>query len=196
MPTKKQKTKQKQVNNHYPIKILGAIIGVAIVVFGGLSLYHIFNTKPKHDVSPDNQNTADVYDQVADVEDEEEQANQSITDIKDLMDEAAKKPEVEVGENGLKIPVFDIAVRQSNNTTIISGKITNFIEEGGTCTYTLTGVATKSYTKNVLPDPKYTVCEALVMNPGELASGDWQVNVEYKSKTAGGVSETQTFTIQ
>ena len=112
------------------------------------------------------------------------------------MDEAAKKPEVKVAENGLKIPEFDLAVRQNNGVTIVSGKITNFIESDGSCTYTLSGVATKSYTVSILPDPKNTVCEALVFNRGDLASGDWQVKVEYKSKTAGGVSETQTFTIQ
>ena len=195
MPTKTKKSNQKKVNKHYPIKILGAVICVAIVVFGGLSIYHIINTPPKKSVDPENPNTAEVYTEIK--EDEEGNVeNQDVTDIKDLMDEAAKKPEVKVAENGLKIPEFDLAVRQNNGVTIVSGKITNFIESDGSCTYTLSGVATKSYTVNILPDPKNTVCEALVFNRGDLASGDWQVKVEYKSKTAGGASETQTFTIQ
>ena len=195
MPTKTKKSQKNQANKHYPIKILGAIIIVAIVVFGGLSIYHIFNTPSKHSVDAENPNTAEVYEEIVN-SDDETTTDQSMTDIKDLMDEAAKKPEVEIAENGLKIPTFDLAVRQNNGTTIISGKVTNFIETDGSCTYTLTGVAMKSYTVSVLPDPKYTVCEALVINRGELASGDWQVKVEYKSKTAGGVSEAQTFTIQ
>ena len=112
------------------------------------------------------------------------------------MDEANKKPEVEISDSGLKVPVFDLSVRQNNGMTVISGKVTNFIETGGSCTYTLTGVSTKSYTKGILPDVKYTVCDALIFKSGELASGTWTVNVEYKSNTAGGVSETQTFTVQ
>ena len=195
MPTKTKKSNQKKVNKHYPIKILGAVVCVAIIVFGGLSIYHIINSSPKKSVDPENPNTAEAYAEIK--EDEEGNVEkQDVTDIKDLMDEAAKKPEVKVAENGLKVPVFDLAIRQSNGATIVSGKITNFIEAGGGCTYTLSGVTTKSYTVDILPDPKYTVCEALVFKNGDLASGDWQVKVEYKSKTAGGVSETQTFTIQ
>ena len=195
MPTKTKKSNQKKVNKHYPIKILGAVVCVAIIVFGGLSIYHIINASPKKSVDPENPNTAEVYAEIK--EDEEGNVEkQDVTDIKDLMDEAAKKPEVKVAENGLKVPVFDLAIRQSNGATIVSGKITNFIEAGGSCTYTLSGVTTKSYTVDILPDPKYTVCEALVFKNGDLASGDWQVKVEYESKTAGGISETQTFTIQ
>lgn len=195
MPTKTKKSNQKKVNKHYPIKILGAVVCVAIIVFGGLSIYHIINSSPKKSVDPENPNTAEAYAEIK--EDEEGNVEkQDVTDIKDLMDEAAKKPEVEVAENGLKVPVFDLAVRQNNGATIVSGKITNFIEAGGSCTYTISGVTTKSYTVDILPDPKYTVCEALVFKNGNLASGDWQVKVEYKSKTAGGASETQTFTIQ
>jgi hypothetical protein len=195
MPTRTKKSNQKKVNKHYPIKILGAVVCVAIIVFGGLSIYHIINSSPKKSVDPENPNTAEAYAEIK--EDEEGNVEkQDVTDIKDLMDEAAKKPEVKVTENGLKVPVFDLAIRQSNGATIVSGKITNFIEAGGSCTYTISGVTTKSYTVDILPDPKYTVCEALVFKNGDLASGDWQVKVEYKSKTAGGVSETQTFTIQ
>lgn len=195
MPTRTKKSNQKKVNKHYPIKILGAVVCVAIIVFGGLSIYHIINSSPKKSVDPENPNTAEAYAEIK--EDEEGNVEkQDVTDIKDLMDEAAKKPEVEVAENGLKVPVFDLAIRQNNGATSVIGKITNFIEAGGSCTYTLSGVATKSYTVDILPDPKYTVCEALVFKNGDLASGDWQVKVEYKSKTAGGVSETQTFTIQ
>lgn len=195
MPTRTKKSNQKKVNKHYPIKILGAVVCVAIIVFGGLSIYHIINSSPKKSVDPENPNTAEAYAEIK--EDEEGNVEkQDVTDIKDLMDEAAKKPEVKVAENGLKVPVFDLAIRQSNGATIVSGKITNFIEAGGSCTYTISGVTTKSYTVDILPDPKYTVCEALVFKNGDLASGDWQVKVEYKSKTAGGVSETQTFTIQ
>ena len=196
MPTKTKKSSKKQQNNHYFLMIFSATLLVAVLVFSGFSIYHMFNTAPKDNTTKSDNNTADVYEKTDNKAPTSEDESSDVVDIKDLMDEASQKPEVEISDNGLKVPVFDLSVQQNNGTTVISGKVTNFIETGGSCVYTLTGVSTKTYTKDVLPDPKYTVCEALVLKSGELASGAWKVTVEYKSNTAGGVSEAQTFTIQ
>lgn len=192
MPTKNKKSKQKSSGPSF-ITIFCAMFGVAVVVFGGLSIYHLANKPKNNETQIDNINTAEVVNNPTETSGDENRDD--IKDIKDLIDEGSQKPEVEVAD-GLKVPTFDVTIRQNNGMTIISGKITNFIETDGSCTYILTGPTTKNISKSVLPDPKYTVCEALVFNRGELATGSWQVKVEYKSQTAGGVSETQTFTIQ
>ncbi len=196
MPTKTKRSTKKQQNNHYFLKIFSATLLVAVLVFGGFSVYHVLNTEPKENTTKTDNNTAEIYEKNENTSPTSEDESTDVVDLKDMMDEAMQKPEVEIAENGLKIPTFDLSVQQVNGNTVISGKVTNFIETDGTCTYTLTGVVTKSYTKNILPDPKYTVCEALIFKSGELANGNWNVKVEYKSNTAGGVSETQTFTIQ
>ena len=193
MPKKNKKSKKNSKGPSF-ITIFCVMFGVAVVVFGGLSIYHLATNQPKNNETPvDNINTAEIGENPTNTEEDEN--HDDIKDIKDLIDEEAQKPEVEVVD-GLKVPTFDVTVRQNNGMTIISGKITNFIETNGNCTYTLTGPTTKTFTRSVLPDPKYTVCDALVFDRGELAAGSWQVKVEYKSQTAGGVSETQTFTIQ
>ena len=192
MPTKNKKSKQKSSGPSF-IAIFCAMFGVAVVVFGGLSIYHLANKPKNNETQVDNINTAEVVNNPTETSGDENRDD--IKDIKDLIDEGSQKPEVEVAD-GLKVPTFDVTIRQNNGMTIISGKVTNFIETDGSCTYILTGPTTKNISKSVLPDPKYTVCEALVFNHGELATGSWQVKVEYKSQTAGGVSETQTFTIQ
>lgn len=191
MPTKIKKQHKKSTEPSF-LSIFGVILCVAVLTFVGLVLYHEANKKPtQQDSEPGNINTAEVK-----VDSNESEQSSDVKDIKDLIEEENQKPEVEIAENGLKIPSFDVSVRQNNGMTIISGKVTNFIETGGSCTYTLSGPAVKSYTKEVLPDPKYTVCDALIIKSGELANGSWQVKVEYKSQTAGGISEAQTFTIQ
>jgi len=196
MPTKTKRSNKKQQNNHYFLMIFSATLLVAVLVFGGFSVYHMFNTEQKDNNTKADNNTAEVYEKTENKAPSSEDESTDVVDIKDMMDEANKKPEVEISDSGLKVPVFDLSVRQNNGMTVISGKVTNFIETGGSCTYTLTGVSTKSYTKGILPDGKYTICDALIFKSGELASGTWTVKVEYKSNTAGGVSETQTFTVQ
>ena len=196
MPTKTKRSNKKQQNNHHFLMIFSATLLVAVLVFGGLSVYHMLNTEQIDNSTKTDNNTAEVYEKAENNTPSGEDESTDVVDIKDLMDEAAQKPEVEISDSGLKVPVFDLSVRQNNGITVISGKVTNFIETGGSCIYTLTGVSTKSYTKSILPDGKYTVCDALIFESGELASGTWSVKVEYKSNTAGGVSETQTFTIK
>ena len=97
---------------------------------------------------------------------------------------------------GKKIATVSLSVAQNDQVIILSGRVTNFKEEGGSCAYKLKGsTGTKEYATQVIPDAKYTVCEAVKLDKTSLGSGQWTVWMEYKSNNAEGASETQTINI-
>ena len=106
-----------------------------------------------------------------------------------------EKP-VERNEQGKKIATISLSVAENNQVMILSGRVTNFKEEGGSCSYFVKGsTGTKQYDASVIPDAKYTVCEAVKLEKNSLGSGQWTVWMEYKSNNAEGKSETQTVNI-
>lgn len=109
--------------------------------------------------------------------------------------EKDQKP-VERNESGKKVATTSLNIAQNDTVIILSGRVTNFKEEGGTCTYRLKGATgSKEYPVEVIPDAKYTVCEAVKLDKKALGSGQWTVWMEYKSNNAEGKSETQTINI-
>ena len=99
---------------------------------------------------------------------------------------------VERDENGKKIAKISLSIAQNDAVVILSGRVTNFKEEGGNCTYILKrGDETKKYASIVIPDAKDTVCEAVKLEKSSLGSGEWIVTMDYKSNNAEGTSEAQ-----
>jgi hypothetical protein len=87
-------------------------------------------------------------------------------------------------------------IAENEQVIIFSGRVTNFKEEGGTCFYNVkSSTGTKQYSAQVIPDAKFTVCEAVKLDKSSLGSGQWTVWMEYKSNNAEGASETQTINI-
>lgn len=207
MATKINKHKR-NTNGFTLLGIMGWILLVAVICFGvlvGWKLFQDDNTKSDASESSQTQdiNTADVDNKPKEsTEPKEEQDNKTTAgnEAKAKTDELEKRQsaEVEKNENGLKkANVVLNEPYEVDGKVIVSSTITNIVETEGDCNYVFAN-GSSSFTKKtrVLPNAKNTVCEAVMLEKGSLNAGKWQVKLEYKSNYAEGVSETQTFTIQ
>lgn len=192
---KKAKKSKKSEEKGSILIILLVMVLAAIIVFGGLVIRDQLQEKEKTENETSDINTAPLYDDNKDDSntDGNEDGN-AIYDEKDAYDASQNDNEVEHSENGMKIAKTILNINQNDRMIIFSARVTNFLETGGKCDYILTkGTEMVTYTKDVLPDPKTTVCEALVLEKSSLSAGEWQIKVEYRSEDAEGASETQSF---
>ena len=194
MSAKKQKSKKSQKNSQKTpvIAIPLAIVLVAIVVFGGLTIVKEATKSEEDNIVSSDTNTATLYDGDSEKTDNGNTGH----DQKDAYEAERKDQEAERDEtSGKKVAKPIIAVNSNEQMIIINAKITEFVELGGGCTYTISnGATSKTYTKEVVPDAKTTTCDAVALQKSELSSGEWQVKVEYKSDGAEGVSDIVKFT--
>lgn len=194
---KKAKKSKKSEEKGSILIILLVMVLAAIIVFGGLVIRDQLQEKEKTENETSDINTAPLYDDNKDDSNTDGNEDENaIYDEKDAYDASQNDNEVEHSENGMKIAKTILNINQNNQMIIFSARVTNFLETGGKCDYILTkGTEMVTYTKDVLPDPKTTVCEALVLEKSSLSAGEWQIKVEYKSEDAEGTSETQSFTM-
>lgn len=193
MATKNKKTKKSSKNNNTGSVLIVLLVFVlaAVIVFGTLAIRDQMKEKDSTENVSSDINTAPLY-----TEDNDSDSNDgtAVYDEKDAYDASQNDTEVEKAPNGLKIANTILSINQNDKMIIFSARVTNFLETGGKCSYILTkGTEMVTYTKDVLPDPKTTVCESLVLEKSSLSAGEWQIKVEYKSEDAEGASETQSF---
>lgn len=202
----KIKTQKKSVSRkeYLLLKVLVTILAVALLSFGAFTGVRYLNNNSDSikNLQNDKQSKTKPITNNTQTEETEPQDNKTTAgnDNKAKNDELEKEQqkEVERNENGLKkAAVLLNEPYEADGKIIISSMITNIVETEGGCNYIFTN-GTNSITKttNVLPNAKNTVCEAVVLEKGDLYTGEWKVRLEYKSKSSEGVSETQTFTIQ
>ena len=201
MATKNKNTK-KSSNFSLIITILLSLVLVAVIVFGIFVLIKDPEVGKKEDENT-KQETTDVKKELKTNTDDEldtEEEDPEPTDTETTYDDTKtgyeaendKKP-VEHDSNGKKVATTSLTIAKAETFIILSGRVTNFKEEGGSCLYYLKkGDTTKQYLGQVIPDAKNTVCEAVKLDKSELGGGQWSVWVEYKSNNAEGKSETQT----
>jgi len=211
MATKNKKSK----NKNHAGEIILSIFVVAVICFGVLAIMdrqkqQEVTDKKEETVSA--QNNTDITKETAEntatedtetenteaentaVEDEGEQT--STYDEKDDYEAGQKTTEIERTNSGKKAATVVLKVVENDKKVILSGSVTNFKQEGGKCTYILTnGSETQTMPSSVIPDAKYTVCEAILIEKINFNSGTWTVKLEYQSNDAEGTSETQTFNI-
>ena len=195
MATKNKKTKKSSKNNNTGSVLIVLLVFVlaAVIVFGTLAIRDQMKEKDNTENVSSDINTAPLYTEDNDLDSNDGTA---VYDEKDAYDASQNDTEVEKAPNGLKIANTILSINQNDKMIIFSARVTNFLETGGKCSYILTkGTEMVTYTKDVLPDPKTTVCESLVLEKSSLSAGDWQIKVEYKSEDAEGASETQSFTM-
>ncbi len=208
MATKINKHKR-NTNGFTLLGIMGWILLVAVICFGvlvGWKLFQDDNTKSDASESSRTQdiNTADVDNKPQEsTEPKEEQDNKTTAgnEAKAKTDELEKQQaaEAEKTDGGLK--KADVVLNEPywvEDKLIISSVVTNIHEnEGDNCYYILSSeTSTTTIVRKVMPNAKNTVCKALEIEKGSLTPGRWSVKLKYKSNYAEGVSETQTFTIQ
>jgi hypothetical protein len=77
----------------------------------------------------------------------------------------------------------------SNRVVEVDGYVQQVVEDGGTCTLTLTkGGASATASRPATPDVSSTSCGALTVPAGQLSSGTWSAVVSYASSKSQGSS--------
>ncbi|MCQ2571041.1 MAG: hypothetical protein MJ154_02225 [Candidatus Saccharibacteria bacterium] len=196
---KNKKQNKKTASKDITIFIL-AVLLVAAITFGVVAL--IKQSQPKEtgekDSAQDKNTASEILKTEEDLKDEDKVAESS-NDAKDRMeaDEKVKVP-AEIDESGLIIAKPEISfVAEEGDKIAAGGAIYNINESEGTCTYVFSkGDSTITASTKILPNPGYISCETARIERSKFTSGTWSVKIQYKSKTAEGESETQTYTIK
>lgn len=203
MAAKHKKSKKK---NNLPLVFaaLLSVVLVAIIVFG---IFVLINDPdmPNHDQNSKDETTTDVKKELKNNTDEDNKVEETkpadnettYTDEKAGYESGKTEKEVEKDANGKKIAAVSLNIAQANDYIILSGRVTNFKEEGGGCTYKLQQGTSDPITRTsaVIPDAKNTVCEAVKLDKKDVGSGEWKVWMEYKSNSAEGASEAQAINL-
>lgn len=197
---KKQKKNKKTASNIIVLVI--AVLCVAAISFGVIVLIKQMQSQNGSENSgAQDRNTADeILKTEEDLKDEDKVAA-SGNNAKDRMeaDEKAKANTiVEQDDSGLKIarPVINF-IAQEGDKIAVGGEISNINEAGGTCTYVFSnGSSVVTASTSTLPNPSYISCETARIEKSKLSSGTWSVKIKYKSNTAEGESEEQSYKVQ
>jgi hypothetical protein len=81
----------------------------------------------------------------------------------------------------------------ANSVVEAAGFVTDVVEDGGTCTLTLTkGTATVTATRTGAADATTTNCGRLTVPGASVLPGAWQVSLTYRSATSFGTSAALT----
>lgn len=195
----KNKKQNKTATKDISIFIL-AVLLVAAITFGVVALIKQSQSKEnsEKDSAQDKNTASEILKTEEDLQDEDKVADAS-NDAKDRMeaDEKTKVP-VETDESGLIIANPEISfVAEEGNKIAAGGAIYNVNESEGTCTYIFSkGDSIITASTKILPNPGYISCETARIEKSKFSSGTWNVKIQYKSNTAEGESETQTYTIK
>jgi len=95
------------------------------------------------------------------------------------------------------VEIMDAYVDTPNGILQVIAQVTNFSEDGGTCTLTFTGGGkTVTVSAQAESNAANTQCRPLEIALGQLPKGAGSVTVTYDSETKHGVSTASPVTIQ
>ena len=191
---KKQTNKKNSKKSQKKQGINGAKVGLAIVLvalltFGGLSLARYLTDENRKVDDRSDKNTAELF------EDDEKKSDEEINnDSYDRKDEAEKdadsKIENQTNDNGKTIANVSISsAGVLNDKVLASGMVSNIIEEGGSCTYAFTnGETTFTETTTGIANAKNTVCSSVTLDKNELSFNGKDQVVSVKSVVLDGTT--------
>ena len=203
----KNKKTKKLIKNFFTAII--AILLIAAIVLGVILLFRQNENstpkpQPQQDYARDINTASDKIKTEDDLKDEEKVAESS-NDAKDRQEaddnaQAKAKEATKKTESGTLVAEPEITYTYTDNETgdtLVGAEVRNINETGGKCTYTFTrGSTSTSVTTGINAGPSYISCEAARLPKGKLSSGTWSVTVKYKSNTAEGESEAQSYSVQ
>jgi len=201
----KNKKTKKLLKNIFTTLI--AIILIGAIVLGVLLLFRQNESetpKPQkqQDYARDTNTASEKIRTEEDLKDEEK-VGEASNDTKDRQEadsrtDAEIKASAKKNSAGLLVAEPEITyVANEDGDTLVGAEVRNLNETGGSCTFTFKkGSTTTSVTTGVNAGPSYVSCEAARFEKSKLTSGTWSVTVKYKSNSAEGESEAQSYTIQ
>lgn len=201
----KNKKTKKLIKNFFTTII--AILLIAAIVLGVILLFRQNENstpkpQPQQDYARDINTASDKIKTEDDLKDEEKVAESS-NDAKDRQEaednaQAEAKEATKKTESGTLVAEPEITyIADEDGDTLVGAEVRNINETGGKCTYTFTrGSTSTSVTTGINAGPSYISCEAARLPKGKLSSGTWSVTVKYKSNTAEGESEAQSYSVR
>ena len=201
----KNKKTKKLIKNFFTAII--AILLIAAIALGIILLFRQNENstpkpQPQQDYARDINTASDKIKTEDDLKDEEKVAESS-NDAKDRQEaddnaQAKAKEATKKTESGTLVAEPEITyIADEDGDTLVGAEVRNINEAGGKCTYTFTrGSTSTSVTTGITAGPSYISCEAARLPKGKLSSGTWSVTVKYKSNTAEGESEAQSYSVQ
>jgi hypothetical protein len=113
--------------------------------------------------------------------------------LSEEIDKQAQNPTQPSDGNKASVKPVIGYVEVSGDQVNANGFISTMIEEGGTCTLTLTkGSETAQTTNTALADAQSTVCGLMQISTSQLSSGEWTATISYSSDNYEGSSDPQT----
>ena len=197
MPKKQTKKSHNQGSYNVAFCVL-AVFVVAALTFSVLAIMHETQKNDEKIATKSDKNTAEI---ITAVENNDEKAIENAdggkdagANIKQLMNEEEDaREEVKTDENGKKVANILVNYAYVDSGKLVAGAtITNLVETGGKCEYIFSdGDNIYSVTTSTLPNAKNTPCEAA--STTKTTNGNWKVTVYYKSNSAEGESEAESF---
>lgn len=133
--------------------------------------------------------------------DREKIVSKSADEKNENQSDAPEQPEINTQTQKQKANVLLTSVGQALASSEVeaSGMITNIVESDGGCRYIFTSRSTGSEVLKpsvTLMGPKSMTCKTVRFPGEELASGSWDVQVEYSSAVSYGVSEPMELVVR
>lgn len=107
------------------------------------------------------------------------------------------EPSASIGtDGGTGTSVVFITLDVVGDRVEASGMLPEVVEEGGSCTLTLTmGSATRTVGGGTATGPESTFCSLLTVPTSELAAGEWTAVLSYSSAAHSGASPASTVNV-
>jgi hypothetical protein len=115
----------------------------------------------------------------------------------ELSKDIPSETETEQAANSTNANVIVTSWGQSATNFELAARVTNRLEDGGTCTLTLTkGTTTVNGTSTASTNVSDTSCGFIKIPLSKLSSGTWNATVKYSSSGATGTSSNTEVTVQ
>jgi cytoskeletal protein RodZ len=165
---------------------LGLILFIALEKSNTINLFSTPNTPEQISAEPEINLSPATEEDVQAAEDNKKRLSEEL-------DKQAQNPTrpTEGSKTSVKPVIGYIEV--SGGQVNANGFISTMIEEGGTCTLSLTkGSEAVRTTNTALADAQSTVCGLMQISTSQLGSGEWTATISYSSDNYEGTSDPQT----
>lgn len=167
-------------------KKTATILALLLIVSGVVTILELTNTTHLFGEPAASKDNEINYDPPTDAEKQDAETH------KDSLPE--KNEDTEEDNPGKKKATVEITTWAQKTTTLnVNGFVSNIIEEGGTCTLTLTNVEEQTIkvtqSRKAEPNANDTDCGAIDVPLSKLRSGTWEATLSYDSSTTSGESD-------
>lgn len=186
MKNKKQK-KAREIK--FVLRIVLAILIMAVLVFGIFALIHFFTKNNDGRTKLASEINTTEY---SNLEDSGQGDSKGADDPKERMEQdEEKRSETKTDEKGLKIAEVSLYYAEINNNgkVEVMGEVSNLVESEGKCIYIFTnGGKNIEVESEIIQNAANTICKRTEIEKSRFTNGTWQVTLKFEGAEAEGVS--------